>query len=281
VIGVPEKDKGKDMKVLNSKIDMRDFIEWMRQAGRRALFLDYDGTLAPFHVDPKKAKPYAGVTDILDRIMHDPKLRLVIISGRWTKDLLPLLNLDRQPEIWGSHGLERLRADGTYEITKMDEMALNGLVAADDWVDAVGLSRRCEKKPGCLAVHWRGLNEKAINTIRNEVGHKWSLIAKGWNLKLRDFDGGLELCVPGRNKGDAVKVVLGEMKEEAAAAYLGDDLTDEDAFKTLKGSGMGVLVREELRQTNADVWIKPPKELLAFLSLWLPQSEQQFKGRVY
>jgi len=51
---------------------------------------------------------------------------------------------------------------------------------------------------------------------------------------------------------------------------LGDDRTDEDAFKSIKGRGLGVLVREAFRPTYADVWIKPPEELLAFLARWLP-----------
>ena len=60
------------------------------------------------------------------------------------------------------------------------------------------------------------------------------------------------------------------MNQAAVAAYLGDDLTDEDAFKAIKGKGIGVLVREEPRKTAADIWIKPPDELLSFLSNWLP-----------
>jgi trehalose-6-phosphatase len=51
-------------------------------------------------------------------------------------------------------------------------------------------------------------------------------------------------------------------------AYLGDDLTDEDAFRALKGKGLSVLVRKESRTTEADCWLKPPDELLDFLKKW-------------
>ena len=98
---------------------------------------------------------------------------------------------------------------------------------------------------------------------------EWINIANGYNLELRHFDGGLELRVPGRDKGNAVETVLSGFKKDYIASYLGDDLTDEDAFRSLKGKGLSVLVREELRDTEADIWLKPPEEMINFLSQWL------------
>ena len=257
------------MKILNPDIDLELFYHQRKQASQKALLLDYDGTLAPFHKEPNKAEPYPGIRHVLNKIMHVPDIRLVIITGRWTKDLIPLLQLEKQPEIWGSHGLERLKEDGSYEIDSMEEQHLDGLVAADEGIEKLGLTSRCEKKPGCLAIHWRGLDEKTVKEIRNLVEPKWSTLAKAWQLSLKEFDGGLELRVPGRDKGDAVGTILAEMNQDAVCAYLGDDLTDEDAFRAIKGKGIGILVREELRSTAADVWIRPPEELLTFLSGWI------------
>ena len=257
------------MKVLNSLIELDTFYNHLRRSPQKALLLDYDGTLAPFHVEPDKAYPYPGVTEILDRIMEAPDTRLVIITGRWIKDLMPLLQLKGQPEIWGSHGIERLKMDGAYEIAPMDENALDGLVKADEWIQKVGLEERCEEKPGCLAIHWRGLDEKNMEEITNLVNPTWQLIAESSGLNLKEFDGGIELRVPARDKGDAVRTILEELENDAVVAYLGDDLTDEDAFRAIKGKGMGVLVRKELRPTAGDVWIRPPEELLEFLSGWL------------
>lgn len=262
------------MKILNPEIELQTFYRHLKKDFKKVLLLDYDGTLAPFHIEPNKAFPYPGVREMLDKIMQSPGIRLVIITGRWIKDLIPLLHLQGRPEIWGSHGLERLKWDGSYEIASMDESALNGVVMADEWIEAIGYSDRCEKKPGCLAIHWRGLDEEKINEIRDQVSPKWSLIAEGWGLSLKEFDGGIELRVPVRNKGDAVKTILEEIGQDVIAAYLGDDSTDEDAFKSIKGQGIGILVRKEFRPTAADIWIKPPKELMAFLSCWLPESEK-------
>jgi trehalose-phosphatase len=142
-------------------------------------------------------------------------------------------------------------------------------VVADELIEEVGLSSRCEKKPGCLAIHWRGLDEGKVKEIKNLVESRWSTLAQAWQLNLLEFDGGLELRVPARNKGDAVETILEEMAQDAVGAYLGDDLTDEDAFKAIKGKGIGILVRDELRPTAADLWIRPPEELLTFLSGWI------------
>lgn len=257
------------MKVLNPETNLDIFYKKLSKASQRALLLDYDGTLAPFQIEPNKAYPYSGVTKILNRILQSGKTRLVIITGRWIKDLLPLLQLEEQPEIWGSHGMERLKRDGSYAIATMDENALKGLVAADEWIEAMGFSNRCEKKPGCIAIHWRGLSKDEIFSIKEEVEPNWTLIAKSWGLKLGEFDGGLEIRVPGLNKGDALKTILQEMEKDYVAVYLGDDLTDEDAFNAIKSKGIGVLVRKDFRPTAADLWIKPPEELIDFLSKWL------------
>jgi trehalose 6-phosphate phosphatase len=257
------------MKILNSDIDLELFYHRRNEASQKVLLLDYDGTLAPFHIEPNEAEPYPGIRQVLNRIMQVPDIRLVIITGRWTRDLIPLLQLEKQPEIWGSHGLERLKPDGSYEIDLMEEQQLDGLVAAGEWIEELGLSSRCEKKPGCLAIHWRGIDEEKVKEIRNLVEPRWSTLAEAWQLSLQEFDGGLELRVPTRNKGDAVATILEEMNQDAVGAYLGDDLTDEDAFRAIKGKGLGILVREELRPTAADLWIRPPEELLTFLSGWI------------
>jgi trehalose 6-phosphate phosphatase len=257
------------MKILSPETYLDVFEQKLIEASQKALLLDYDGTLAPFQIDLNNAYPYPGVTDLLKNILQRGETRLVIITGRWIKDLMPLLQLEKQPEVWGSHGLERLKEDGSYEIAPMDEEALKGLVAADEWIESKGLSDRCEKKPGCLAIHWRGLSEDNIRHIKEQVNPKWSLISDKWGLKLEGFDGGLELRVPGMNKGDAVRTILEEMDNDSVAAYLGDDLTDEDAFNAIKGKGISVLVREEFRPTAADLWLRPPEELISFLAGWL------------
>src|SRR6202034_2308094 len=88
----------------------------LRSAPRSVLMLDYDGTLAPFHIDRFAATPYSGVEDRLAILSTLPQVRLVLVSGRSARELHDLLRPDIRAEIWGSHGRERLRSDGTYEL---------------------------------------------------------------------------------------------------------------------------------------------------------------------
>jgi len=83
------------------------------------------------------------------------------------------------------------------------------------------------------------------------------------------FDGGVEIRAREADKGAAVRNFLREIDRDTPAAYLGDDTTDESAFRALEGRGLSVLVRPEWRPTAAQQWLKPPGELLDFLGLWL------------
>ena len=60
----------------------------------------------------------------------------------------------------------------------------------------------------------------------------------------------------------------------AAAAYLGDDTTDEDAFSVLRGRALTLLVRDQPRPSQAAYWLRPPEELLGFLAAWIRAAER-------
>ncbi len=106
------------MKVLERHATYGPFLERLRSAPARVLLLDYDGTLAPFVVDRTLALPYPEVPPLIVRIMAQGT-RVVLISGRPVRELLLLSGISPQPEIWGSHGLERLMADGRYEVSSV------------------------------------------------------------------------------------------------------------------------------------------------------------------
>ena len=256
------------MRNLTGKHDLPDFFEEVRRAPAPVLLLDFDGTLAPFQPDPAAVVPYEGVPDLLDELLVGSRTRLVLVTGRSIDSILPLLHLRKRPEIWGSHGLERLHPDDSYELANISESATRALGQAQAWVEQEGLSHKSEQKPGCLALNFRGLDPGVIQQVRPRAVAKFGGIAECSGLTLHNYDGGIELRVPAGNKGDAVRTVRSETGEGSVIAYLGDDLTDEDGFRALAQEDLGVLVRPELRPTAADIWLRPPEELLAFLKDW-------------
>jgi trehalose-phosphatase len=254
------------------------FWRRLKEASQRALLLDYDGTLAPFREERDQAVPYPGVREELEAILADGTTRLVVISGRSIEDLLPLLGLKSHPEIWGCHGWERLLPDGSHEIGDLPEGAAEALEEAAALLRQAGHAERCERKPVSVAFHWRGLDPERIARLDTEVTEAWNPLAERGGLELHPFDGGLELRVPGRDKGFAVRRILADLDEGAAVAYLGDDLTDEDAFRAMEGRGLSILVRREPRPTAAELRLEPPDELLQFLCQWLTVGASEGRG---
>jgi trehalose-phosphatase len=258
------------MHVVRAEAEPRlsSFFATLPLARLSLLLLDYDGTLAPFTVERDLAAPYPGVCEALNRIVGTGHTRLVMVTGRAARSLPPLLGLDRPVEVWGSHGAERLRADGTYTPAFTPADARSGLSEAWNWLAQAGYAPQGERKPTALALHWRGLADDEAAALRARAEQAWSAIARRCGLLLRPFDGGVELRAAGFDKGRPVRTLLAEAGPGAAAAFLGDDLTDEHAFAAMRGHGLTALVRPEPRPTVAELWLRPPEELLAFLHRW-------------
>ena len=259
----------------NSKLcSLETYWQLLQNTSQKVLLLDYDGTLAPFQLERNKAFPYPGVREILERIQASGKTRLIIVSGRAVENLLPLLGLKHLPELWGSHGFERQLPDGTRLVQEIDVNCFHNLARAFNWMKEHGYEADCEKKPSSIAFHWRGVELERRQQLEKIVRNAWSPLAKGIDLEIHSFDGGLELRYAGFHKGEVIKQILAECGLDVSMAYLGDDITDEDAFRALKGKGLSVLVREIYRDTLADCWLRPPDELLDFLQNWLSFSSK-------
>ena len=251
----------------------------LRAARRSVLMLDYDGTLAPFKNDPSSAIPYPGVAERLASLSGLPKVRLVLVSGRPARDLAGLLGsiaaATVKLEIWGDHGRERLQPDGCYELQPLNPRESEALKRMKSEMERLGFAAAMETKPASLAVHWRASDPATQQEIRSSVESLYARHAGESKLHLLPFDGGLELRSKDRDKGTAVEQILAEEEVsggDLAAAYLGDDLTDEDAFRALGNRGVSILVRNELRPSSAQFWIRPPEELLEFLDGWIQSS---------
>ena len=252
-----------------SKPQVVSLLRAVARSPQSLLMLDYDGTIAPFRRDPEQAFPYAGVSPLLQQIVRTGKTRLVIISGRDASEVLPLLDIEPHPEIWGLHGLQRLKPNGNVELSPLDQATLAALVAAENWLLDRHLLHTAELKTGSIAVHWRGLTRCEVEAIQERVLPGWTVIAKETGLHLLEFNGGIEIKAHEADKGDAVRTILSEMNSDTPAAYLGDDTTDEHAFRAVNGRGLSVLVRPRRRRTAAQLWLTPPDEVLDLLNRWL------------
>lgn len=248
------------------------FVGRLCQARKRVLLLDYDGTIAPFCASRNRALPYPLVPELLKRIMNTGRTRVVLISGRAAKEVPELLGLPCHPEIWGTHGLECLYPDGHYEVASISHQALHVLDRARALLQNLGLLHVAEVKHGAIAVHWRGLGAMEREHVRAKTYEAWSPLVRDADLLLNEFDGGIELRVRMPNKGDVVLAIAAELDSDVPIAYLGDDATDEDAFRALSGRGLTALVRSTYRFTAAQVWIQPPDGLVQFLTEWLQAS---------
>jgi trehalose 6-phosphate phosphatase len=251
------------------KTDPELFFEDLRNSRDRVLLLDYDGTIAPFSSRRDQAYPYPTVPELLDCIMSTCRTRVALISGRSAREIPALLGVNPHPEIWGVHGLERLTCDGSYYVAPISDDTQSVLEEADAWIDQQGLGSFAEMKPGAVAVHWRGLNANEIEEVRTKAYHILWPFARRANLLLEEFDGGVELRPTNRCKADAVRTILSETGSDPAVAYLGDDTTDEDAFRFLNGRGLTALVRPMYRFTAAQVWLRPPEDVVQFLADWI------------
>jgi trehalose-phosphatase len=235
-------------------------------APARVLFVDYDGTLAPLVAERNLAWPYAGMVELLANVRRQGT-RVVIVSGRVASDVRRLLGVLPAFEIWGSHGCERLLPNGDYRLGDHVTEFENAVASAYEELVYQGLAGRVESKPSGLAVHWRGLSQEhqcEVAAVAERIlGRLTDLHAS-----LVNFDGGMELRIDGYDKGSVVRTVMSESPAGAVAAFLGDDLTDEDGFRAVEPFGAGVLVRSQYRQTDAEIWLRPPHELAAFLKEW-------------
>jgi trehalose 6-phosphate synthase/trehalose 6-phosphate phosphatase len=235
------------------------------------LLLDYDGTLAPFRVNRFTARPWGGVRQLLEKIRRQGRTRMVVITGRPAAEIAPLLGLEPPLEVWGLHGAERLLPDGRRELEQATPAVQRALDGLREELRRDSMGGLFEDKANGVVMHWRGVRSRKASQIEEQARRLFEPLAQMEGLSLLEFEAGLELRV-GRNKGGAVREILRESGGVTPVAFLGDDVTDEEAFRSVNhaaGPHLSVLVRPEPRETDADVWLRPPEELKSFLKRWV------------
>ena len=239
----------------------------LAEAPHAALFLDYDGTLAPFQVDRMAATPLEGVIETLLQIVASARTNLYIVSGRPTHEIMHLAG-DLGLTIVGAHGWEWHHPG--VGLTRAEVSAEQERLLSAAHAFACGLlgAERIERKVASVAAHLRGLSAREATAMRETLSTQWLSEVGDAAVELRSFDGGLELRALGRHKGIAVTELLAELPVDTLAVYLGDDETDEDAFSALRGFGYGIRVGDDQRPTSATGSLRSCADVPRFLLDW-------------
>jgi trehalose 6-phosphate phosphatase len=212
---------------------------------RPAVFFDFDGTLSDIVDDPDSARPVAGAVEALQKLAA--QCPVAVLSGRDLADVTKRLGL---PGIWyaGSHGFELTAPDGTHHQNDAAAEAIPVLErAAAELRDQLGSipGVRVEHKRFGVAVHYR-------NAARDRVGEVAAAVRTAGQSDGLRVTTGREVIELRPNvdwdKGKTLRWVIDHLREAQSGGplmpiYVGDDITDEDAFDAIHQDGIPILVR--------------------------------------
>lgn len=205
-------------------------------AARRPLLVasDYDGVLAPLVGDPSAAVPLPGIAGALARLVAADGVTVALVSGRGVADLRAVSGLQGSYRWIGSHGAE-------YDGPLTGELAARRDALAERLAPLVAAvpGARLEVKPASVAVHVRQVTDRVAASALLEQAHA----AADPSLTLKPGKEVLELAVTDADKGTALLRLRDDLGA-VATVYLGDDRTDEDAFRVLSPGDLTVKVGE-------------------------------------
>ena len=210
-----------------------------------AVFFDFDGTLSDIVENPDSARLVAGAADALTSLTA--QCPVAILSGRDLADVRQRIGL---PGIWyaGSHGFELIGPDGTHHENAEAAASIPVLARA-----AAELADQLAHIPGVVVEHKRfGVAVHYRNAARDRVGEAAAAVRSvGQRTALRVTTGRevIELRPDvDWDKGKTLRWVLDHIRDDEQPGpllpiYLGDDITDEDAFDAIHDDGIAILVR--------------------------------------
>ncbi|MED6135364.1 hypothetical protein PIB30_045758 [Stylosanthes scabra] len=274
-----------------SALKMFDEITWKSKAKKVVVFLDYDGTLSPIVADPEKAfmtkKMRATLKDIA-RLFPT-----AIVTGRCIDKVYEFVRLG---EVYyaGSHGMDikgpttrgRNHHKGNNNEAVLFQPASQFLPMINQVYKILvekmkGIpGAKVENNKFCLSVHFRCVEEKCWPALAEQVN---SVLKEYPKLKLTHGRKVIEIRPTIKwDKGKAIEFLLESLgygnSNSVFPIYIGDDRTDEDAFKVLRsrGQGIGILVSQIQKETNATYTLHDPLEVGQFLRRLADSNKNRF-----
>ena len=236
------------------------------------IFLDFDGTLAPIveHYED------AAMTDDMKTLVKElaTEFTIAIISGRGLNDIQNRVGV-KGIYYSGSHGFE---ISGPHDFYKDNEAAKKIIPAFDELEpilrealnDIEGV--RFERKRFTLAVHYRQVKEEKTEMVFDCVDRvlkNFNELTQGAGKKVIEFRPKIDW-----DKGKAVEMLMDELNNQGRKllpVYIGDDITDEDVFRSL--DGVGIIVGDHGAKTYADYNLQNVNEVEDFLNNLLALSK--------
>lgn len=230
-----------------------------------AFFLDYDGTLSPIVQRPELAVISRQMRETIKQLAQ--KYTVSIVSGRMRENVQKLVGIDNIFYA-GSHGFD-IAGPRVSMVHKQAQVAIP-LVAemVNKFKESIGSIEGVliEDKKFSAAVHYRLVKEKHFGRIKDKV-EEVTAAYKGFHLMrgkkvfeiLPDIDW---------DKGKAVQWIMGALKiswEDVLVVYIGDDTTDENVFRFIRGRGVGILVSRDSKESAADFRVASTNEVREFL----------------
>jgi trehalose-phosphatase len=247
---------------------LRAFREIEAQLEQRTpiLCLDFDGTLSPIVEEPTEARLLDGVEGVLGGLAA--RVPVLVLSGRDAPDVCERIHL---PHILyaGSHGFEVVQEDGTREPHEEALPYLPHLAAAEKQLMAETAQIPgvvIDRKQFGVAVHDRLVAEDHLEAVYSAVGavaSEFPMLRRMRGKRVTEFLPNIDW-----NKGRALLWLLemvGYDAERHLPIAIGDDITDEDALRTVRGRGIGIVVGSGERYSAATYALRDPVEVWEFL----------------
>lgn len=235
---------------------------------RLVLFLDYDGTLTAIVDHPEAAVLDDGMRQSLERVAAAHPV--FVISGRDMNDVRQRVGLEGV-EYVGSHGFHMMEVAPEIDPAELEEAVTELEVAANeleqwlDYIDGVFI----ERKRYSFALHYRRANREDLQQIgaaARDVMERYASVTYKKGKEVIEFVPDIPW-----DKGRCVQALLAREKEtagggEAFPVYIGDDVTDEDAFRALDPqNGLSILVADTARESAAEFRLGGPDDVRALL----------------